>query len=110
MAEVTQQSLNALLQKATIREHVIGRALVVLLNRQTAGEASSNTTNIVNGVGFTQADAHSGCLTAKYYIKHNRLADWQIARWMKPAKNGTARIVKYWRQLNEAAQVKASHI
>ena len=60
----------------------------------------------VNGIGFTGADAHSGCLTAKYFIKHGTLADWQVERWTKLSKSGFSRLTKYHKQLNEIAIAK----
>ncbi len=106
---VTADSLKILLEtKPEIRQHIIGRALVVLFQRQTEHERSANTTNVTNGVGFAGMDARSGCLTAKTYIKYNTLQDWQVNNWMKPSKNGYPRICKYWRQLNEAAEQKAA--
>lgn len=103
---VTRDSLNRLLQHDALRIQVIGRALVVLFNKQTESEKNANNTHLHNTVGFTGADGHSGCLTAKYYLKHKTLTQWQVDAWMKPGKNGP-RITKYWRQLNEAAQAKA---
>ena len=85
---------------------MVGRALVGLLDRQTTEEARSNTTNHQNGIGFTGADAHSGSITAKSFIKNGRLAQWQIERWIKPNSKGSARIAKYWRQLDEIAVAK----
>lgn len=108
MTNVTPASLTALLSRDDLRPHVIGRALVVLFEHQTTSEKASNSTKITNNVGFTQADARSGTITAKYYLKHKTLLAWQMDRWMKPARNGTPRIVKYWRQLNAAAAAKAA--
>lgn len=87
--------------------HFIGRALVVLFNRQTEDEKAVSDTNVLNGIGFTGADGHSGCITAKYYLKHKKLLDWQVERWLKKNKKGVRRISKYWRQLNEEAERKA---
>lgn len=87
--------------------HFIGRALVVLLDRQTADEKQSATTNHTNNRGFSQSDARSGTLSAKYYLKNKRLEDWQINNWIKPWK-GQPRIAKYWVQLDEAAKAKAA--
>lgn len=84
----------------------IGRALVVLFNNQTEDEKRVNDTNQDNGVGFTGADAHSGCISAKYFLKHGTLQDWQIERWTKRNRRGVMRIAKYWRQLDQAAQQK----
>ena len=107
---VTKESLQAMLEAAddAKKAKIIGRALVVLFKRQTEGEKSSNTTDVNNSIGFTGADGRSGCLSAKYFLKHGTLADWQVERWMRPAKSGSPRIAKYWRQLDEAAQTKAA--
>lgn len=105
---VTRESLTALVtRKDAVAIHALGRALVVLFNRQTESEKRSDTTNMNNMVGFTGADARSGCLTAKYFLKHGTLLEWQVERWLKIASNGHPRISKYWRQLDEAAQIKA---
>ncbi len=105
---VTRESLLQLLKNETKRPEVIGRALVVLFNRQTEAERHANQTNLHNNVGFTGADGRSGCLSAKYYLKHKTLLPWQVDRWMKIGKSGFPRITKYWRQLDQAAQVKAA--
>ncbi len=86
---------------------VIGRALVVLLKNQTSEEQTTNSTKVDNGIGFTGADAKSGSITAKYFIRHNTLLDWQVERWLKPASNGYPRLAKYHKQLNEAAKAKS---
>jgi len=105
MATVTRESLQAMLDNPNkdYVARVIGRALVVLFNNQTRDEQSMNATNQDNGIGFTGADAHSGSITAKYFIKHKTLLDWQIERWTKPAASGYARLAKYHKQLNDAA-------
>jgi len=107
MATVTRESLQTMLDNPN-REYVakvIGRALIVLFNNQTRDEQSMNATTKENGVGFTGADAKSGSITAKYYIKHKTLLDWQIDRWTKPAASGYARLAKYHGQLNAAAEI-----
>ena len=86
---------------------VIGRALVHLFNRQTEAEQQANDTRVLNDMGFTGADGYSGCLSAKFFLKHGRLEQWQIDRWMKPNKNGVPRIAKYWKQMDEEAKKKA---
>lgn len=86
---------------------VIGRALVVLLNRQTREEAAANITNKHNMIGFTGADAKAGSIGAKYWIKHKTLLDWQVAQWTRPNRNGVPRLAKYWRQLDDEAQRRA---
>jgi len=108
MKLVTRESLQVMLDNKNpdYVATVIGRALVVLLNNQTRDEQASNVTTEHNGIGFTGADAHSGCITAKYFIKHKKLLDWQVARWTNPAKSGFARLAKYHKQLNEAANAR----
>lgn len=104
MATVTRKSLQTMLDNPNQKyvAAVIGRALVVLFNNQTRDEQSMNATNKDNGIGFTGADAHSGSITAKYYIKHKTLMDWQIARWTKRGTRGYSRLAKYHKQLNNA--------
>ena len=106
MATVTRASLQAMLDNPNDKYvvQVIGRALVVLFKNQTRDEQAMNSTNKDNGIGFTGADAKSGSITAKYFIKHNTLLDWQVERWTKRASNGYARLAKYHKQLNEAAK------
>jgi hypothetical protein len=36
--------------------------------------------------------------------------DWQYDKWVKPNAKGVARIAKYWKQLDAAAQAKASKV
>jgi hypothetical protein len=105
-AIVTRQSLQSMLDKAddVKRQHIIGRALIVLFERQTEAEKVTNDTKEDNGVGFAGCDAKSGTLTAKYFLKHRSLLPWQVNAWMKRSKAGYARICKYHSQLNEAAE------
>ena len=107
---VTRESLQALLDREdpAFVTQVVGRALVVLLKRQTDSEAQCNTVSVDNGIGFTGADGRSGCITAKTYIKRGTLDQWQIDRWTKKGKNGFYRLTKYWRQLDAEAKHKAA--
>lgn len=105
---VTKETLKAMVSSNN-REYVIkviGRALLVLLSNQTREEVDNKTTLKHNGIGFTSSDANSGTQTALFYKKHNTLQDWQVNMWLRLDKNGQARIVKYHRQLNEAALAK----
>ena len=106
MTTVTRDSLAALLGREDIRVHVIGRALRVLMDRQTEDERKSNSTHHSNNRGFASCDAKQGTLTAKTYIKRGTLLDFQVEFWMKPGKSGYPRICKYHAQLNEAAEQK----
>lgn len=105
---VTAESLQELLGRKDIRIRVIGRALVCLFNRQTESEKNRNVTTEHNLIGFTEADARSGCISAKYFLKHDTLENWQIEMWTKKNKNGVMRLAKYWKQLNEEAIKKAN--
>ena len=108
--KVTRESLQAMINTASREKQVaiVGRACVALFNRQTRDEQASNDTRNWNSVGFSGADGKSGSLTAKSYLKHKTLLDWQVDRWLKPSKNGYARICKYAKQLNEIAEEKAA--
>lgn len=110
MALVTRESLTELLSSNNPAkvQAVIGRALVVLLNNQTRDEQVMNTTNEDNGIGFTGADARAGSITAKFYIKNKRLEDWMVDNWTRGNINGVARLAKYHKQLNAAAEAKAA--
>ena len=106
---VTRETLKTMLEsaEATRKAQIIGRALVHLLNRQTADERVSSTTHTNNGVGFTAFDAESGTMDAQYFLKTGTLAQWQINRWMSPRSSGYPRICSYHRQLDEEARAKA---
>ncbi len=105
---VTKESLAAMLANANPQRRIdiIGRALVVLFERQTESERRSDATNDHNGVGFAGCDAKGGSLTAKSYLARKTLVDWQVQQWMRPS-NGFPRICKYAKQLNQAAMDKA---
>lgn len=109
---VTKDSLQEMLTDAddARRALIIGRALVVLFQHQTESEKAANTTDNNNNIGFAGCDARSGCMTAKYFLKHKTLLDWQIEKWMKLGANGYSRICKYAKQLNEAAIIKAAKV
>jgi hypothetical protein len=102
---VTRESLTKLVQDTNQEkvQTVIGRALTALLKRQTRSEADSNTTQINNNVGFSGADAYGATLTAKYWLKHKRLEQWQVEKWTRIQSNGFPRLCKYWEQLDQIA-------
>ena len=87
---------------------IVGRACVAIFRRQTEDEKGSNVTSENNGIGFTHADARKGSITAKYFIKHGTLLEWQVDQWIKSNSQGTPRIAKYWKQLAEEAAKKAA--
>lgn len=106
---LTREQFNALITRNDeVGMHAIGRALVHLFNRQTEAEKQINSTVCHNNLGFTGADGRQGALTAKYYLKHRKLLDWQIALWQKPSAKGGTRLGKYYRQIAEEAAKKAA--
>lgn len=107
---VTRESLQHMLNTSDVnkQQHIIGRALVVLLNKQTSSEQANNATLEHNNVGFSGVDGKSGAITAKYYLKHKSLLPWQINKWLKLGKSGYSRITKYHAQLNASAVAKAN--
>ncbi len=102
---VSRDSLQAMLNDTRPRfaEQVIGKALVQIFRRQTESEQASNTTNNLNNIGFAGCDARSGSIHAKYFIKHRKLDQWMIDKWLKIGRSGYSRLTKYHRQLNEIA-------
>ncbi len=106
---VTRESLSELvLRGGAVSRQAVGRALMHLFHRQTVDEQASNDTRKWNEIGFTPQDARAGSITAKYFIKHRTLLDWQYEKWIEPNAKGIPRIAKYWRQLNEVANEKQS--
>lgn len=103
-ALVTRESLHELLRGADEerRKHIIGRALVVLYNRQTADEKRVMDTKESNGIGFAGCDAKQGSYGARQYISTQTIDKYQVQAWMRLSR-GAPRICKYARQLNEAA-------
>lgn len=107
---VTRESLEALLADDRGHEfvqHVVGRALVALFDRQTKDEQATDDTHEWNTVGFSGADARSGSITAKTYLKNGRLLDWQVDAWTRDFR-GRPRLCKYHKQLNDIAVKKAA--
>lgn len=106
---VTKDSLQNMLDgaNAEYQQHIIGRALVAIFERQTQSEQFALATDEDNGVGFAGCDAKGGSLTAKSYLKRKCLAQWQVDKWTKVSEtSGYARICKYAKQLNEIANEK----
>lgn len=88
-------------------DRAIGRALIVLRNRQTADEQSSEHTKYRNGRGFRPCHARMGTSMANFYEKFHTLSQKQVAYWRKPMADGNTRIEIYARQLLEEANAKA---
>ena len=108
MKLITKDILTKMLNEASFDRQIkiIGRALVVLYNNQTASEQQTRTTTQSNNVGFASIDARNGSLTARTFIRTGTMQSWQLAKWME-IRNGYPKICKYHRQLNQAAIDKA---
>lgn len=106
---ITRESLTELIMRDDeVGMHAIGRALVHLFRRQTEAERDVNATVEHNMRGFTGADGRQGALTAKYYIKHGKLLDWQMEIWRRENRRGVPRLAKYWKQIAEEAAKKGA--
>ena len=88
-------------------DKAVGRALVVLHQRQTQTEQNSSTTINNNGIGFTPADAFMGSSMATFYSSKGYLSPKQLAYWRALNSRGVPRICKYTGQLLNEAQEKA---
>lgn len=111
-AIITRDTLRNMLNEATLEKQIqiVGRALVVLFERQTTSEQAANSTDQDNSRGFASCDARGGSLTAKSFIKYRTLQTWQLQKWTNVQANGYPKLCKYHRQLNEAAEEKAAKI
>jgi hypothetical protein len=109
MTPITKESIQAvLLRKDEVGMHAVGRALQVLVARQTMYERRTEATINRNNVGFTPSDAKRGTSMAGYYLRNGYLTEKQLAYWQEPARTEAKRIriTKYHRQLLEAALEK----
>jgi len=89
-------------------ETAVGRALIVLNERQTLGEQTAKSTRNKNGEGFKPCDAFMGTSMAEFYAKYKRLSSKQLSYWRRLDKRGNPRIAAYWKQLLEIAKEKQS--
>jgi len=88
-------------------DKAVGRALIVLRNRQTVDERSSETTRHLNGRGFRPCHARMGTSMANFFESRGYLTAKQVAYWRVAMADGNSRIEIYARQLLEEAEVKA---
>jgi hypothetical protein len=102
--ELTGTDIVAMLRT---NDHAVARALVVLYERQTEDEKSTEHTRHHNNRGFRPCHAKMGTSMAKFYLARGFLTPKQIAYWRKEGKEGM-RLSIYWRQLLDAAHKKAA--
>lgn len=100
----TKQEIIELLRT---NDRAVARALVVLNERQTADERTSESTRYRNGRGFNAAHAKRGTGMANFFLRAGFLTPKQLAWWRAPAEQGGCmRIALYVNQLLEAAEAK----
>lgn len=98
---------NDIVNLLRVNDKAVCRALVVLNERQTEDEKTSETTKHRNDRGFRPCHAHMGTSMAKFYLRNGYLSPKQIAYWRVEGKEGM-RIAIYWRQLLAEAKKKQS--
>lgn len=91
-------------------DKAVARALVVLNQRQTAGEQVNEATINRNGEGFRPCHARMGTSMAKFYQRNGYLSPKQVAYWRTLQKDGRMRIEIYAGQLLAVAVAKAKAI
>ncbi len=99
---------NDIVNLLTNNDKAVGRALLVLRNRQTADEQISEATKHHNNRGFRPCHARMGTSMANFFEKTGYLTPKQVAYWRTKEKTGKMRIAIYWRQLMEEAERKAA--
>ena len=97
---------SVLMREDEVGMHAVGRALVLLNERQTPSERHAKEVLRHNARGFTPVDAEWGTDMAEFYKRTGRLTPKQLAVWRRPNAQGIPRICKYWRQLQEDAMEK----
>lgn len=105
MANLTKESIVNLLRT---NDKAVIRALVVLTERQTADEQTSEETRHLNNRGFRPCHARMGTSMAKFYQRNQYLTPKQISYWRTLDRSGKMRIEIYAGQLLDAAQIKSS--
>jgi hypothetical protein len=101
----TVESIRALLAS---NDRAVGRALIVLRNRQTDDEQRSETTKYHNGRGFRPCHARMGTSMANFFERRQYLTEKQVNYWRARMRDGKSRIEIYARQLLEEAEARAS--
>jgi len=98
-----QEIINAL----ATNDRALYKALVLLNQRQTPDERSSESTRYTNGRGFNAAHAKRGTSMANFFLRAGFLTPKQKAWWRAPeARGGAMRIAIYAGQLMEEAAAK----
>ena len=102
---LTKESIIQLLKT---NDRAVIRALIVLNERQTHDEQSSENTKYQNGRGVRPCHAKMLSSMAKQFIQRGFLSERQINYWRVIDKSGAMRIGIYAGQLLEEANIKAA--
>lgn len=105
MNKLTKAQIVAMLEQ---NDKWVARALVVLHERQTSSEQSSEVTINRNNRGFRPCHARMGSSMAKFFTKRGYLTPKQIAYWRARDKQGNMRIGIYAGQLLEQSEIKSA--
>lgn len=103
-----QLTIENIKQLLANNDRAVGRALVVLRNRQTADEQQSQHTRHLNGRGFRPCHARMGTSMADFFERRGYLTEKQVTYWRTKMADGNSRIEIYSRQLLEEAVAKAA--
>jgi hypothetical protein len=106
MAKHTKQSIIDLLNRNDL---AVGRAMVVLYNRQTADEQSDETTKHHNGVGFSAYAAHSGTYFARWVLDGRTLTGKYLDRARKIAIRHAGQLVEEANEKSERMAAQLRH-
>lgn len=98
MGQWNQESIHALLDA---KPRAVERAIVQIYRRQTSDERSTKHTRHTNGVGFSKWDAEILTSFAEQLLRGRTLSPKQLAI-------GRNKMKRYWRQLAEIANQRAS--
>ena len=99
-------TVESIKQLLATNDKAVGRALIVLKNRQTSDEQVTEATRHLNGRGFRPCHARMGTSMGKFFETKGYLSSKQIAYWRKETASGKSRIEIYARQLLEEANLK----
>jgi len=103
MANLTNWDRPSIIRLLETNDRAVEKALLVLLEKQTASERSSEVAIETNGVGFSGFDAEIFTSFAKQVRDGKRLSRAQLLVCRKPTRGGI-KIGKYWKQLLDEIQ------
>ena len=106
----TSLNRESIVKLLSTNDKAIARAIIVLNERQTVDEQTSECTKYQNGQGFTAAHARIGSSMAKFYQKTGFLTKKQIDYWRMKTPSGRMRIEIYAGQLLSIAESKQKSV